>query len=147
MSNLYHLAYISKSAILPARAEIEQALRAILRAARQKNSSMGITGALLFSGGYFCQVIEGDLDALETLYETIQMDERHTECTVLFFEPLETRGFGAWDMAFAGIEEEMRFPIEDIKQSHDELAMHETGEQVVAVLSELVAQHQATVDR
>lgn len=145
MSDLYHLAYISKSAIPPAREEVEQALRAILDAARQKNPSLGITGALLFSGGYFCQVIEGDLDALETLYETIQMDGRHTECTVLFFEPIEARGFGAWDMAFAGIEEEMRFPIEEIKQSHDELAMHETGEQVVAVLSELVSQHQATI--
>ena len=104
---------------------------------------MEITGALLFSGGYFCQTIEGPEDSIEELFETIQMDDRHGEITVLHFEEIEERGFSDWSMAFAGIEDTMRFDIDGIKESKDELGMRETGKALVAVLDELVNQHQA----
>jgi hypothetical protein len=142
MSDLYHLAYFSRAAVGGEREVVERELRAILAAAHRKNPSLGVTGALLYSGGYFCQVIEGPLEALEDLYETIQLDGRHTECTVLFFEPLDSRGFERWDMAFAGIDDELRFPIEEIKASHDQLAMKDAGHDIVAVLLQLVTQHQ-----
>ena len=142
MADLYHLAYISKASLSAKREDIEAALRSMLDAAHRKNPLLGITGALLYSGGYFSQVIEGPLESIEELYETIQLDDRHTECTVLFFEKVAARGFERWDMAFAGIEDEMRFPIEDIKRSQNELAMKETGRQLGTVLAQLVEQHQ-----
>lgn len=143
MSDLYRMAYISKSVLPGTREYVQSQIESILASATKNNPSMDITGALLYSGGYFCQVIEGPEDAIEELFETIQMDDRHGEVTVLHFEPIEERGFSNWSMAFAGIEDEMRFDIDGIKSSKDELGMRETGIALVNVLDELVNQHQS----
>jgi hypothetical protein len=137
------MSYISKNTIATSKEEIESEVKSILASATKNNPSLDITGALLFSGGYFCQTIEGPEDSIEELFETIQMDDRHGEVTVLHFEEIEERGFSDWSMAFAGIEDTMRFDIDGIKESKDELGMRETGKALVAVLDELVNQHQA----
>lgn len=142
MSELFRLAYISKNTIEGTREEIQAQIESILAAATKNNPSIDVTGALLYSGGYFCQAIEGPEEPLEELFETIQMDPRHGDVTVLSFEEIEERGFSAWSMAFAGIEDEMRWDIDGIRASKDELTMRETGEALVATLDELVSQHQ-----
>jgi len=87
------VAYISKNTISGTQAQTAEQIKDILAAAHRNNPSKGITGALLYSGDYFCQVIEGPADVLEELFETIQMDDRHGDVTVLHFEPIEARGF------------------------------------------------------
>lgn len=47
------------------------------------NSSNGITGVLLSLRGIFFQVIEGDNDKIEALWERLTRDERHTEVLCL----------------------------------------------------------------
>lgn len=143
MSDLYHLAYISKNTMSGERQKVQEQIEEILAVAQNNNPSIGVTGALLYSGGYFCQVIEGPEEALEDLFETIQMDPRHGDVTVLHFEQIKERGFSDWSMAFVGIEDEMRFDIDGIKGSKDELAVRETGKDVVNVLEQLVSQHQS----
>lgn len=145
MSNLYHLAYISKNAIHGSQDVINEQVRSILHAAQKNNPALDVTGALLYSGGYFCQVIEGDNAVLEELFETIQMDPRHNQVTVLHFEPIEQRSFSEWAMAMAGIEDTMRFNIEGIRASKDEILAQETGRNMVNVLEQLVQQHQSTL--
>lgn len=146
MSELYRMAYISKSKLVGDRDAVKQEVESILAAATRNNPSIDVTGALLYSGGYFCQTIEGPEDSIEELFETIQMDGRHSDVTVLHFEPIEGRGFSDWSMAFAGIEETMRFDIEGIKASKDELGMKETGVALVKVLDDLVNQHQGILN-
>ena len=146
MSELYRMAYISKSKLVGDRDAVKQEVESILAAATRNNPSIDVTGALLYSGGYFCQTIEGPEDSIEELFETIQMDGRHSDVTVLHFEPIEERGFSDWSMAFAGIEETMRFDIEGIKASKDELGMKETGVALVKVLDDLVNQHQGILN-
>lgn len=146
MSPLYNLAYISKNAIKGSPEDINQEIRAILAAAQRNNPNKGVTGALLYSGGYFCQVIEGPQEVLEELFETIQLDARHNAVTVLHFEPIAARGFSEWAMALAGVEEHARFDIEGVLASKDELKMQETGHHLVSVLETLVKQHQATLN-
>jgi lipase chaperone LimK len=107
---------------------------------------LGVTGALLYSGGYFCQVIEGPEAVLEELFESIQMDRRHGDVTVLHFKPVEARGFSEWAMALAGIEDHMRFDIEGIRASKDDLTMQEAGRDLVSVLEQLVKQHQSVLN-
>ena len=140
--DLYRMAYISKNTIDGGREDVETQIKSILASATKNNPAMDITGALLYSGGYFCQAIEGPEDAIEELFETIQMDGRHGDVTVLHFEEIEERGFSDWSMAFAGIEETARFDIDGIKASKDELGMKETGHALVQVLDQLVNQHQ-----
>lgn len=78
---------------------------------------------------------------LEDLFETIQMDSRHCDFTMLHFEPIEFRGFSEWAMALAGIEDNMRFDIEGVRASKDELQMKKTGRDLVAVLEQKVKQY------
>lgn len=143
MSDLYNLAYISKNTIKGSEDEVKAQIESILAAAHKNNPANNVTGALLYSGGYFCQVIEGEEEVLEELFETIQMDDRHGEVTVLHFEPIEHRSFGEWAMALAGIENAMRFDIEGVKASKDELLMAETGKHLVNTLDTMVKQHQS----
>jgi len=49
-------------------------------------------------------------------------------------------------MALAGVEESMRFDIDGILASKDEIKMKETGHDLVNVLELMVNQHQSVVD-
>jgi len=143
MSKLYNLAYISKNTITGNAERVTSEIEAILAAAKRNNPSMQITGALLYSGGYFCQVIEGPEEAVEDLFETIQMDDRHGSVTVLHFEPIDKRGFGEWAMALAGIEDRMRFNIEGVLDSKDRIKAEAAGRDLVSTLEKLVLKHQS----
>lgn len=142
-SNLYRLAYISKNAIAGNNNDVKHQIEAILASAQKNNPKLDVSGALLYSGGYFCQIIEGPQANIEDLFETIQMDTRHNNITVLSFESIEERGFSAWSMAFAGIEDHMRFDLEGLKHSKEELTGVKAGNDMVSVLAKLVHQQQA----
>jgi len=145
MSDLYNLAYISKNTIKGTPEETQAQIRDILATAHRNNPAKNVTGALLYSGGYFCQVIEGPEEELEQLFETIQMDPRHGDVTLLHFERTNSRNFNEWAMALAGIEENMRFDIEGVRASKDELQMKDTGRDLVSVLEQMVTQHQSVL--
>lgn len=145
MNALYSLAYISKNMIKGDRDVIEADIKSILASAHKNNPALNVTGALLYSGGYFCQVIEGPEEALEELFENIQLDSRHGQVTVLHFEPIEKRSFGEWAMAFAGIEDEMRFDAAGILDSKDKIKAEEAGRNLVSTLDRLVTQHQGVL--
>jgi hypothetical protein len=143
MDNLYYLAYISKSNIQGDNEAVKIEVEKILNVAQSNNPSIEVTGALLYSGGYFCQVIEGPEDALADLFENIQLDPRHNKITVLQFEPCVSRSFSNWSMAFAGIEDKMRFDIDGVLESKDQIEMKKTGEDLVNVLDKMINQHQS----
>ena len=144
MSNLYQLSYISKNLLTGDKLALQSQIESILVSSSKNNFKMGITGALLYSGGYFCQVIEGEEAAIEELFETIQLDNRHAEVTVLYFDKAEERSFSEWSMAFAGIEDSRRFDIIGLKDAKDRSTMKKTGRKIVSVLENLVKKKQAT---
>ena len=104
MAELFELSYVSKSVIDPAPEILVPEIEQILSIATVQNPDNDVTGALLYTGGYFCQVMEGDPEYLEQLFERIQCDKRHQDCKLLTFEPIEARRFGDWSMALVGIE-------------------------------------------
>lgn len=142
MTELSSLAYISKNTIQGDAARVEAEIADILAIARRRNRDLNVTGALLYSGGYFCQVLEGEREVLEDLFESIQMDGRHGEVTVLHFEPIAERSFAEWAMALAGIEAHHRFDLDGLLRSKDEMRMAETGHHLITVLDQLVRQRQ-----
>lgn len=142
-SNIYSIAYFSKSTINGTRENIVQAIESILKIARAKNAELDITGALLYSGGYFSQVIEGPMDPLEELFEVIQNDPRHSEVKVLHFNPVEARYFSDWSMALAGVEDRMLLGIDKILKSPDELKTKQAGLHLVNILYDLVQRHES----
>lgn len=142
MSELFQLAYISRSSIAGSPEEIEKQVNAILHQSQTNNKSHDITGALLYSGGYFCQVIEGPEDEVLARFKTIQTDSRHKNVKILHYHQIDERGFSEWAMAYAGIDDSLRPNIDDIKDSTDEIKIKATGKVLVQTLDKLLNRHQ-----
>ncbi|TGD98330.1 BLUF domain-containing protein [Methylobacterium nonmethylotrophicum] len=102
MSDLYRLVYASKNLLQGPDPEVTAAVRQILATSQANNRAAGVTGALMFNGGAFAQVLEGPRAGVEDTFERIQRDERHGDVTVLQCSPIEERGFPDWSMAFVG---------------------------------------------
>ena len=64
-------------------AEIDHELSRILRTARARNASLGITGALMLYDSWFAQVLEGPESAVKALFARIEADKRHNGVEVL----------------------------------------------------------------
>ena len=71
-------------------------VREIVGVARRSNPALGITGALLFDGERFCQLMEGGEPEVRALMRRIEADPRHTRVELLHADvssagPLMTR--------------------------------------------------------
>jgi hypothetical protein len=84
-----------------------EALIELLGHVRAKNRRLGISGMLLYADPTFLQVIEGDLEVIESLYDVIESDRRHADTRVLLREDAEGRAFGDWTMGFVQADREM----------------------------------------
>jgi hypothetical protein len=72
----------------------------ILEFARDFNSKNDITGCLVYSHGYFVQILEGEVDKILALMKNIELDTRHTFVDILSEGEVTKRMFTGWDMAF-----------------------------------------------
>lgn len=72
----------------------------ILAASRKNNETKHITGALLFSGYFFIQVLEGDRAYINALFQKIRTDPRHQNVLLCHFGDLPKRNFGSWSMGY-----------------------------------------------
>jgi Sensors of blue-light using FAD len=143
--DLYTLAYFSRNAIEDAQRDLRSEVESILAAARRNNRQRGVTGALLYSKGCFAQVLEGPLVAVESIFESIECDPRHTDITVIHFKPCQTRSFGAWSMAFTGFDEQVAstLNIEGLLNDASQIDSNQAGGDLVSVLRDLIARHEA----
>ena len=76
----------------------QEELLAILKKSKANNPKAGVTGVLCFSEGVFMQVLEGGRNAVNTLYNRIAADARHSEVVLLSYEEISERRFGGWSM-------------------------------------------------
>lgn len=93
---IYQLLYIS-TAVRPFS---ENELETLLLFARKKNHQMNITGMLIYHGGGFIQILEGQKQDVYKLLDSIRNDKRHFGLTVVSEHPVADRAFPQWDMAF-----------------------------------------------
>jgi hypothetical protein len=89
-------AYLSSAPIPLTGEDIEH----ILSASRTNNHRRGITGMLLYLGGNFLQVLEGEREAIEALFDIIERDPRHHRIIRLFTHGITQRDFPDWSMGF-----------------------------------------------
>ncbi|MFD2937338.1 BLUF domain-containing protein [Spirosoma flavum] len=75
-------------------------LSTLLLQSRQDNALAGITGVLLCLNGRIIQVLEGNQEAIEALYNRIKQDRRHTNVTTMFSHPIKQRLFASWSMGY-----------------------------------------------
>ena len=81
----------------------------MLSEARAKNAAMGITGHLLYTEEVFVQCIEGTPEKVESLWQSLQRDERHHDLELLARGPIQDRRYADWSMAFSSYPSLNRF--------------------------------------
>ena len=94
--NLVSKTYLSKAIDVFSEHDLHQ----LLIHCRRKNAAASVTGALLYHNGYFMQLIEGQLDAINAIYDRIQADPRHEVLSVLFEDEISARFFPDWTMGY-----------------------------------------------
>ena len=96
---LYELVYSSFAST----AEADEAtLDDILRASRRRNAGLGITGVLIYLKGEYVQLLEGERDAVRSLYyDVLRYDKRHLRPYVAWEHEIAARTFANWQMGFA----------------------------------------------
>ena len=98
-TDLFRLVYRSRSDVRGDAEEVHRQVDQILTVSRHRNAQAGITGALMFTGLYFVQALEGPAAAVEATFDRICCDLRHSSVEVVecghFLEP----AFGDWSMS------------------------------------------------
>jgi hypothetical protein len=115
-SPVFRLIYRSYNRIPAARLPAE--LGRLFTAARSNNKRAGICGALLLSGPWFVQTLEGDEAPVRALFDRILHDPRHDAVSLLHASPVQERAFPRWSMARVS---------EDGSAPDTYLIAHETG--------------------
>jgi len=80
-------------------------LPALLEECRTSNARCDVTGMLLYQNQSFFQVLEGERSVVETLFEKIALDPRHTRVTRVILEPISERAFASWSMGYPRVSE------------------------------------------
>lgn len=92
---MYYLIYTS--AAEPGVREIE--MHDILTEAIRNNELRNLTGLLVYDDGMFIQMLEGEKEDVEFIFEKIKKDERHFDVRTLSSGLSQMRHFPDWRMA------------------------------------------------
>jgi hypothetical protein len=90
----------------------ESELASIVKSAARHNRENQVTGMLLYSGGNFMQVLEGEPSMVQATYARICRDPRHHNILLLLQESVQQRHFSRWSMGFTRLSAEhvKKFP-------------------------------------
>jgi len=100
--SLYCLVYTSVSS----QKMSDDDLKEILKRSRIKNQKANVTGMLLYLDPYFIQVLEGEQETIDRIFDTISQDVRHRKVSIIYKQPLDKRYFSNWSMGFNKIDGE-----------------------------------------
>ena len=115
MSQLIRLVYASRSTFTRSANHqgLDPGVARILAKSRKNNTQRQIVGGLLFGDGCFLQCLEGEAQAVQSLYAKIAADTRHRDVTVLSQRPIAQRSFGAWSMKYVPGEQALSALLRD----------------------------------
>jgi Sensors of blue-light using FAD len=94
MKSLISLIYASRSTEHFHEHEIPDLLQQV----RIANAKQEFTGMLLYIGGSFLQVLEGQPEMVDAAFSKILKDKRHTQITLIANESIPERAFEGWTM-------------------------------------------------
>ena len=107
---LVHIIYSSTAAYHFSSSELLD----LLTQARTKNHIMNITGILLYIKRDFFQILEGNSEQVNILFNTIMKDKRHHNIIKIIEESIPNRTFDEWNMGFADVTVEQLRTIEGL---------------------------------
>ena len=99
---LFSLVYTSRAVSPMSRDD----LTGLLQQARAHNTAARLSGILLYRNQTFVQLLEGQRNRVEPLYDAIRRDPRHHEVTTVSTHEQLDRQFPDWSMAFDNLDEQ-----------------------------------------
>lgn len=105
----FRLIYRSQNLIPPDSRRTE--LGALFSTARSNNKKQHITGALLLSGNWFVQVLEGEEAAVRALFSHIETDPRHDSVSLIDSRTVDGPLFSRWAMAKVAADDKPDIPL------------------------------------
>lgn len=101
LARLETIAYVSRCRIEDRL--VAKEIDGIVQASVCNNQRYGVTGALLFSGCHFMQVLEGPEERLLVLMRKIAEDRRHSDMIVIAHYEIAERRYPEWSMRYMGV--------------------------------------------
>ena len=111
--SMIQMAYLSSTPVLLG----HDAIAEILVRSRINNERAGITGLLVYRDGSVLQFLEGEPDAVRSLFTRISSDPRHRGVIRLYEKEITQRDFPEWTMGFSALEDD---PLKDL-EGYDEV--------------------------
>lgn len=135
---LISLLYVSKAT--PA-ADADDRVQAIVDVSIPRNAALNVTGALVFTGPYFAQVLEGPEEGVEELMVSIRRDRRHWDVDVVEIVEIPARRFPGWSLAYSGsasfVDQHLRALVEERVEGLREPIL---AERLIYLMHEFVSQ-------
>lgn len=94
------LVYVSECRINAA--DIDEVVAGLVRNSRSRNACLAVSGALLFTGTHFAQILEGPPESIALILSKLRHDPRHSNILVAAHHPITVRLFSEWQMAYHG---------------------------------------------
>jgi hypothetical protein len=136
------LAYVSTAVKLMTDDELID----ILKVARRRNAEHDVTGVLLYSDGTFIQVLEGEPDSVDQIFESITNDKRHKNIIKLVDGSLDKKYFPDWNMGFAAIDKDRAREITGFLNSTGEILDDESGNMLASILKTFIATNNLMIE-
>lgn len=80
-------------------------LMELLDKSRKSNDKNGVTGMLIYNSSIFLQLLEGDRESVQKIFDKIKADKRHDQVIILYEGDIEERLFPHWTMGYKSIDE------------------------------------------
>jgi hypothetical protein len=138
---VYRITYCSRNVIDGSPQEVGAEIQSLLLRSRMINREQYITGALLFNGEAFAQVLEGSHKAVEGLYTKICKDPRHRNIVLLEAVDSPERCFANWAMAYSGPEAKKSDLYTRLKLDECQADPHGVGQEILQLLKKVVNAH------
>ena len=129
-----HIVYLSTAVNLMTEIELED----ILKVAQKNNTTLNVTGVLLYSGGTFIQVLEGMPQDVDHQFDIIERDLRHKNIIVIINEPLKDRNFPHWSMGYSSLNAERGKELIGYLKSTDDIIRNNRTDSVFSILKTFI---------
>lgn len=103
-NQVYHLSYVSTGSDSLRYDDIKD----ILESSVENNKEKEITGILVYCNKHFFQILEGDKEAVQQIFDRIMIDSRHDNVIKIQEGFTEKRQFANWNMAFKSYNKELK---------------------------------------
>ena len=128
------LLYVSESCLAPEDTASEIGL--IVGVSSLRNAALDVNGALLFTGTYFAQRLEGPAEVISALMTSIEADARHRNVRIVDNAHIPYRKFSRWNMAYNGPSHFVERHIECIFQSPEETPLTTDVDRLIRIMLE-----------